>query len=247
MRWSKEKQRHSETNNQVEGVDEADFVKQDGDRIFAVGGGELVVVSKDPSSRGVVARLDLNSDPKRSFLALDMVIHGEEGAAIVFAASQEPNQKPAVLFQSVRCALGGACVLEWEGQVEGNFVSARMAGGVAYLAVQNRMYEGKGGEGVAPMVRDSSAAGEREANGCDEILRPLRMEPRTLVTLVSVRVGGTGEILDTVTVASPSSWREPTLMMSQNRVFFLASTPSVTGWFGPFSVGFTFIVRTSFW
>ena len=229
---SSQKQRHSETNNQVEGVDEADFVKQDGDRIFAVGGGELVVVSKDPSSRGVVARLDLNSDPKRSFLALDMVIHGEEGAAIVFAASQEPNQKPAVLFQSVRCALGGACVLEWEGQVEGNFVSARMAGGVAYLAVQNRMYEGKGGEGVAPMVRDSSAAGEREANGCDEILRPLRMEPRTLVTLVSVRVGGTGEILDTVTVASPSSWREPTLMMSQNRVFLGLFNAGSASWRG---------------
>jgi uncharacterized secreted protein with C-terminal beta-propeller domain len=47
---------HSGTNNQVAGVEEADIVKTDGRFVYAVVGGELLVIDADPTSLAVLSR-----------------------------------------------------------------------------------------------------------------------------------------------------------------------------------------------
>ena len=58
-----------ETNNQVAGVDEADFVKNDGTRIFVITGHKLYVHRSWPAdSLAAVASLPLEGWPREMFL-----------------------------------------------------------------------------------------------------------------------------------------------------------------------------------
>ncbi len=59
---------HSGTNNQVAGVEEADIVKTDGRFIYAVVGGELLVIDADPASLSVLSRTPIAGHAKGLFL-----------------------------------------------------------------------------------------------------------------------------------------------------------------------------------
>lgn len=73
----------SETNNQVAGVDEADFVKNDDRYIYAIAKGALQIVEAWPAaSARVVASIPLEARPKRLFLDGDRLL--------VFTSIPEP-------------------------------------------------------------------------------------------------------------------------------------------------------------
>jgi len=59
---------HSGTNKQVAGVEEADIVKTDGRFIYAVIGGELLVIDADPASLAVLSRTPLPGQAAGLFL-----------------------------------------------------------------------------------------------------------------------------------------------------------------------------------
>jgi len=59
---------HSGTNNQVAGVEEADIVKTDGRYVYAVLGGELLVIDADPASLQVVSRTSVPGSAAGLFL-----------------------------------------------------------------------------------------------------------------------------------------------------------------------------------
>ncbi|MFM7136023.1 MAG: beta-propeller domain-containing protein [Planctomycetota bacterium] len=59
---------HSGTNNQVAGVEEADIVKTDGRFVYAVIGGDLVVIDPDPASLRVVSRTPVAGRAEGLFL-----------------------------------------------------------------------------------------------------------------------------------------------------------------------------------
>jgi uncharacterized secreted protein with C-terminal beta-propeller domain len=61
---------YSETNTQVEGVDEADFVKTTGERIYAIFGRDLVIMKSWPAAETAeLARVRLSASPHSFFLA----------------------------------------------------------------------------------------------------------------------------------------------------------------------------------
>lgn len=56
---------HSNTNNQVVGVDEADIIKTDGRYIYALSGSELAIIKADPvSEAAVLSRINFTSRPQ---------------------------------------------------------------------------------------------------------------------------------------------------------------------------------------
>ena len=63
---------YSETNNQVDGVDEADFVKNDGSHVYIVANGKFQIIDAWPAHR--VATFDLEGEPKRLFVHADRAV-----------------------------------------------------------------------------------------------------------------------------------------------------------------------------
>jgi hypothetical protein len=75
---------HTDTNNQVEGVDEADFVKNDGTRIFVLSGQKLYVHRSWPAEAlSAVSSLQVEGWPREMFL--------EGSRVVVFSAVYTPR------------------------------------------------------------------------------------------------------------------------------------------------------------
>lgn len=66
----------SETNNQVEGIDEADFIKNDADgMIYLVSDGALQIIDGWPPEQSqVIARMPLEDEPRRIFVEGDRIL-----------------------------------------------------------------------------------------------------------------------------------------------------------------------------
>ncbi|HYO72864.1 MAG TPA: beta-propeller domain-containing protein, partial [Archangium sp.] len=94
---------HTGTNNQVEGVDEADFVKNDGTRIFVLSGQKLYVHRSWPAeSLRVESSLTLEGWPRQMFL------HGNK--VVVFSSVYEPSSGSSGGSSGmVDCAYLGPC------------------------------------------------------------------------------------------------------------------------------------------
>ncbi|MHB8895186.1 MAG: beta-propeller domain-containing protein [Candidatus Geothermincolia bacterium] len=74
---SEQKAEHSNTNVQVEGVDEADVVKNDGKYIYAISGNQVFIVNAYPAQgAGVVAKIDFSnrSTPSELFIDRDKLV-----------------------------------------------------------------------------------------------------------------------------------------------------------------------------
>jgi hypothetical protein len=147
---------YSDTNVQVEGVDEPDVVKTDGDRILAVGEGRLHLVS--PAEARVVASVDLPQGlyDAQILLAGDRVLLiGSGGVGLARPGPDEPRAEPPVDPEPERDIEPAPIAPELVGTVvaqvdiagdtltlgdtvvlDGTFVSARMTGDVARLVLQ---------------------------------------------------------------------------------------------------------------
>jgi uncharacterized secreted protein with C-terminal beta-propeller domain len=68
-------QDHSTTNVQVEGVDEADIVKNDGRYIYVISGGELAIVDAYPGEKAkILSETPVNGTPSEMFLSGDRLV-----------------------------------------------------------------------------------------------------------------------------------------------------------------------------
>ena len=143
---------YSGTNVQEAGVDEADIVKTDGRRIFAMSAGRLVVV--DTASREVLGSVLLPiGESAELFLAGDSLL------AIQQAGGGGGNPPQAVIHRiDVR---DGVPEVAETLRVEGRYVSARSIGGVARVIV--RSHPAEDFPFVRPAGPGSEAAAE-EAN-----------------------------------------------------------------------------------
>lgn len=66
---------YSETNIQVEGVDEADIIKTDGNYIYAVSNKNLFIVdSKDPKNLNILSKIEFENQPQNIYLNKDRLI-----------------------------------------------------------------------------------------------------------------------------------------------------------------------------
>ena len=66
---------HSDTNVQEKGVDEADIIKTDGDRLFVLAGGYLMLFDPDPADQThEVSRIEVGGIPQEMFLYGDVAL-----------------------------------------------------------------------------------------------------------------------------------------------------------------------------
>ena len=93
---------HTGTNNQVEGVDEADFVKNDGTRIFVLSGKKLYLHRSWPAeSLQAVSSLSLEGWPREMFL------HGNK--VVVFSEVLQPLANANTQSDVISCPPMGGC------------------------------------------------------------------------------------------------------------------------------------------
>ncbi|MFA5992596.1 MAG: beta-propeller domain-containing protein [Candidatus Pacearchaeota archaeon] len=146
---------YSQTNIQVEGVDEADMVKNDGKYIYTVNGQNVVITQAYPASdMKVVGKIDLNKSIGNIFLNGDRLV--------LFA--QDYEREP-ILYNKVSeafCGEGGCGgydsksftvvyvydvsdrekpVLEKNYSLEGNYLNSRMIGDYVYVLSQKSVYQ----------------------------------------------------------------------------------------------------------
>ena len=69
---SEESSDYSRTNTQVEGVDEADFIKTDGAYIYMLSNGKFQIIDAwPPEEAGIISTVDIEGIPKKLFIASD--------------------------------------------------------------------------------------------------------------------------------------------------------------------------------
>ncbi len=143
---------HSETNNQVQGVDELDTVKTDGDYIYTVSGSKLVILKAYPATQAEVA-----SEIRVNGTVIGVFVKGDKLA--IFGQATPYYAKPSM---SARVSDGpywsssetsiwiydinnrANPVLRKAMSVEGSYIGTRMIGDFVYLvASQTIPYCGK--------------------------------------------------------------------------------------------------------
>jgi uncharacterized secreted protein with C-terminal beta-propeller domain len=139
---------HSDTNTQELGVDEADIVKTDGNSIFVLRDGELIIVDALPAEdAAVLSRTDVEG------YAIDMFLRGDR--LMIFSTIFEFGTLPFGPGNAIRLAMpiyaGSPQVkitvfnvsnpaeprLEHESFLDGSYVNARMVDGQVYMVLNN--------------------------------------------------------------------------------------------------------------
>jgi inhibitor of cysteine peptidase len=119
---------YSDTNVQVEGVDEADIVKTDGEFIYVVSGGDVVIVKAYPAEEAVVlSRIVVDGTMKQMFINEErIVVFYEKGS------SSEPETYVSIYDISSR----EDPTLKREIAVDGRYFTSRMIGDYVYVVVR---------------------------------------------------------------------------------------------------------------
>jgi hypothetical protein len=155
---------HSGTNNQVAGVEEADIVKTDGRFVYAVVGGELLVIDADPASLAVLSRTPVQGHAAGLFLGDGRVtvvsnewswhdtfqpfaVSSEVIEAAPLVATTEdpvlatvtslPRSAGQVVVSVFDLADPAAPLLIERTELEGTLLAARAIGESVYLVVEN--------------------------------------------------------------------------------------------------------------
>jgi len=119
---------YSKTNIQVEGVDEADIVKTDGEYIYVISGQKVVIVRAYPAEEAVVlSRITVNGTLKQIFINRErLVVFYEDGSwseikTFINVYDVSARENPA---------------LKREIAVDGWYFSSRMVGDYVYVVVR---------------------------------------------------------------------------------------------------------------
>lgn len=123
----------STTNIQVQGVDEADIVKNDGKYIYAISKNKIFIVEAYPAENAKILskiNFDENERPIEIFINKDNLI--------VFVEKYEERQKTAIKIYDISDKKNPELVKNLE--ISGNYFDSRMIGDYAYVIVNKPIY-----------------------------------------------------------------------------------------------------------
>jgi len=141
---------YSKTNIQVEGVDEADIVKNDGKYIYTVSGNKVVIVDAYPADQAkILSEIELNGTPQEIFINKDkLIVFGWEeysyntktvavpGGGIVPPIYYSP--KTFVKIYDITDRTNP--ILKRNVSVDGNYFDSRMIGDYVYVIANEPVY-----------------------------------------------------------------------------------------------------------
>ncbi len=153
---------YSTTNIQVAGVDEADFVKNDGKYIYAVTQNKLVIVDAFPAENAkTISEIKIGGNPRDLFVNKDrLVVFAEEGREVPVFAEFDfvPRPRYATITHAYLYDISDRenPKLVRDYNLNGNYYQSRMIEGhVYFIAVENVYYYGDVVD--VPIVRSKSA------------------------------------------------------------------------------------------
>ena len=211
----------SGTNVQERGVDEADFVKTDGRRIFTLSGGELVVV--DVAGRQVIDTVEVAEG-----WSPELFIDGDSLLLIV-RFFDDDFHVPQTVLQRIDLIDGRLSIVDTM-RVEGDYLSARSVGGIARIIMRYDPHhnfpfvypQNPQGEDTAERVnRDAvlnstlddwlpryatgnrNAAGGQQLTDCAEVHAPSVFSGFGVSTVMSVPVSGNLDPSSSTAVTAP--------------------------------------------
>ncbi len=175
---------YSQTNIQVEGVDEADFVKNDGKYIYLVSGGKLIIVDAYPATdMKKLSETDLGFNNNYGYYGEVNEIFVNDDRLVVFGRGYE--NVVSLGMESVRCLIAEGCpsgrtvektliyIYDLKNKsspnlihnisVDGHYVNSRMIGDYVYTVSQKEVNIYFDEEEVLPMVR---------ADGVEKVISP---------------------------------------------------------------------------
>jgi uncharacterized secreted protein with C-terminal beta-propeller domain len=154
---------YSTTNIQVQGVDEADFIKNDGNYLYLITDGDLVIVDAyPPGDARILSRTSIDGQPVDLYLQGDRVMvitSGNDEQLVKPASSAAPvpvwrTVTHAIIFDSSDRSHPGQIR---DIEISGNYVNSRLIGEYAYLITSEpaRWY---GKEPLVPMIREEGGS-----------------------------------------------------------------------------------------
>ena len=118
---------YSKTNIQVEGVDEADIVKTDGDYIYVISSQKVIIVKAYPAEEAaVLSRITVNGTLEQLFINGDRLV--------VFYESGGSEAKTCINIYDISDRANP--MLKNEIAVDGQYFSSRMIGDYVYVAIR---------------------------------------------------------------------------------------------------------------
>jgi uncharacterized secreted protein with C-terminal beta-propeller domain len=143
---------YSTTNIQVEGVDEADIVKNDGKYIYTVSGRSVIIVDARPAQdMKVLSQIDLSGRVSEIFINGDrLVVFGQEdvyyyndyvGREMIAPGGYIPRYNPPKAFiQTFDVSDRASPQIVKNVSVDGSYLDSRMIGEYVYAIVTNPVY-----------------------------------------------------------------------------------------------------------
>ena len=122
---------YSTTNIQVEGVDEADIVKNDGKYIYIISGEKLFIVDAFPAEN-----MKILSETELEYYPIEMFVN--EDKLVLFVNSYKNRQEATALVYDITDRENPK--LEDEFSIDGNYITSRMIGSNVYLIANQYTY-----------------------------------------------------------------------------------------------------------
>lgn len=136
----------SETNVQVEGVDEADVVKTDGEYIYIISGKSVVILKAYPPTKAeILSQIMLNGTLKGVFINDDrLVIFEEVGSFEIYTETVKPSFAPTYMWQTFievyDVTERANPVLTRNVSLDGSYFNSRMIGDYVYVVINKPAY-----------------------------------------------------------------------------------------------------------
>jgi len=134
---------YSTTNIQVEGVDEADIVKTDGEYIYIVSSNSIVIVKAFPAEEAEVSsRVELNGTLRELFINGDRLVVFEEEGFSVYNLYEKFNsyETPTVFVRVYDVSDRTNPVSARNVSLDGYYFNSRMIGDYVYVVVNKQAY-----------------------------------------------------------------------------------------------------------
>ena len=217
---------HSSTNNQVEGIEEADVAVTDGEVIYTVSGSNVFLIdAKDPASLKQLSAIRL----KEHTYVEQLLLH-ENYLIVSYSDFIEQNEKGEYVYESY-AKIGIYDISNKQNPKlvrdyghEGYSIAIRKTNNTLYFITQNSpdywaWYRGDSDEPLTPAVYDSEEGGKTELNIEKISILPNSTEPNfTTISAIDLSNGDSVEIQTESYLGSSAGF-----YMSHNAMYLTAS------------------------
>lgn len=160
---------YSQTNVQVAGVDEPDFVKNDGRHIYVISGDTLTIVDAYPaSSAAIISKTMIDDTPRDIFVSGNRLVlfttgsgSSVDGDGPVYASQMKSmpyygSYSPAThaVFYDISDRKNPKVIKDYE--IDGDYIDARLIGSNLYLVTREQVYSYSGDDFRVPCVREDA-------------------------------------------------------------------------------------------